>query len=121
MVRGFDVPFGWEDEHLRMPRPVPHRRVRFMEYVESVTEDGRRNVAMRALVVPNVAVLQWEVVSGEIDYVRVYAPYQRQGIATRLWCAANLLQPVLHSAWRSTDGDAWARAVGGDLPKNEWH
>jgi GNAT superfamily N-acetyltransferase len=52
--------------------------------------------------------------------VQTAAPFQRKGIATKLWNYAedNGLNP-LHSTTRTTAGDAWAKKVGGYLPPNE--
>lgn len=60
----------------------------------------------------------------EIGDVDVHEDFQRQGIATTLWHHANMVaenEPRVprpkHSADRTDAGDAWARSVGGRLPR----
>ena len=60
----------------------------------------------------------------EISLIGVPDEYQRQGVATALWHEGHRLakqtqsipQPK-HSPDRTEKGDAWARSVGGRLPR----
>lgn len=62
--------------------------------------------------------------SHSIRNIDVHPDFQRQGIATAMWQKghelaaenARIPQPK-HSARRTNEGDAWARAVGGRLPR----
>lgn len=69
--------------------------------------------------------MQWADKTGELQHISVNWDSRRQGIATRMWDRANQLAeergipaPV-HSPERTKEGDAWAKAVGGDLPKRK--
>jgi GNAT superfamily N-acetyltransferase len=47
-----------------------------------------------------------------IGAISVHPDYQRRGVATQLWEAAG--KPPHSPAWnRTSEGDAWAKAVGG--------
>lgn len=67
--------------------------------------------------------IQWHEGTGELLSVDVNDAYQRRGIATALHRMATQLSGEYgvpapkHSADRSDQGDAWAKAVGGPLPK----
>jgi GNAT superfamily N-acetyltransferase len=60
----------------------------------------------------------------DVRQITVAPEHQRQGIATALWHEGHRLaaenravpQPK-HSADRTDSGDAWARSVGGKLPR----
>lgn len=55
---------------------------------------------------------------GEIAMVQVADEHQRRGVATALHDYAKQDVPELgHSERRSDAGDAWARKIGGPLPK----
>ena len=54
--------------------------------------------------------------AGEITALGVAEAYQRQGVATRMFAEAARFGPVVHSRVRTRAGEAWARAVGGELP-----
>lgn len=62
---------------------------------------------------------------GEILALEVAQPWRRRGLATAVWKLANDLTEELrwlppgHSPTRTPEGDAWARAVGGLVPKLE--
>jgi hypothetical protein len=59
-------------------------------------------------------------VSGYVSGVSVPEQLRRRGIATALWRYAEATEGIpmpLHSQTRTEDGDAWARAIGGPLPK----
>ncbi len=56
---------------------------------------------------------------GEINSIYVYEAYRRRGLATQLFMFAQETEGIpspLHSQYRSSEGDAWAKAVGGNLP-----
>jgi hypothetical protein len=64
--------------------------------------------------------------SKQIRNIDVAPTMQRQGIATGMWneghrlAAENARIPApKHSADRTTEGDAWARSVGGRLPRRK--
>jgi hypothetical protein len=57
---------------------------------------------------------------GGREIVDVNAVFPRQGIGTGMYNYAQQagLNPR-HSTWRTDEGDAWARKVGGDLPPRD--
>jgi GNAT superfamily N-acetyltransferase len=58
--------------------------------------------------------------TGEIVNIRVADAHKRQGIATHLHTLSQQFDPpARHSSNRTDDGEAWARKVGGDLPKRK--
>jgi GNAT superfamily N-acetyltransferase len=70
--------------------------------------------------------LIWHKGEGTIFSVQVAPHLQRQGVATAMWHHARALAaerpdivPPKHSQIRSGQGDAWARAVGGELPERD--
>jgi GNAT superfamily N-acetyltransferase len=72
-----------------------------------------------------VGYLKWHTETeddGTVLDVFVSDGHRRQGVATVLWQVAHEIAvergwPLpKHSSERSIEGDAWARAVGGDLP-----
>ena len=69
-----------------------------------------------------VGKMRWS--SNSIRGIHVEPEHQRQGIATALWnqgqslASENKSIPApKHSRDRTKDGDAWARSVGGRLPR----
>jgi GNAT superfamily N-acetyltransferase len=71
-----------------------------------------------------IASLSWHHKTGEIRGVYTEKEHQRQGIATALHSEAGQIAESTrgvpkpkHSADRTTAGDAWAKAVGGTLPR----
>lgn len=56
-----------------------------------------------------------------IDRVEVNSDHQRQGLATAMWNWAqeNARPKPRHSNQRTPQGDAWARSVGGTLPRKK--
>ena len=66
--------------------------------------------------------------SGLISSVLVENTHQRRGIASEMFRLANIAHQAMpgqyaspkHSNYRSPQGDAWAKTVGGHLPENEW-
>lgn len=69
--------------------------------------------------------MQWKDSTGEIDHILVNWDSRRKGIATMLWNRAHELAAERgitaprHSARRSREGNAWAKSVGGDLPRKK--
>jgi hypothetical protein len=66
--------------------------------------------------------LEWSHETGEIHNIDVAKNHRRRGVATAAYQLAHRLAseygvtPPKHSRDRSDQGDAWARAVGGELP-----
>jgi GNAT superfamily N-acetyltransferase len=55
--------------------------------------------------------------AGEISRLRVDDGHRRQGIATGLWNEGQKYDPApRHSPYRTDEGDAFARKMGGPLP-----
>jgi hypothetical protein len=59
----------------------------------------------------------------KVHNIRVNTDYQRKGVATQLLRTANFERgrqgnsgPIGHGEIRTPSGDAWAKAVGGELP-----
>lgn len=65
----------------------------------------------------NVGGIKWRS-DHEIDGLWVEPDYRRQGIATALYEKAqgHTEGKLKHSPYRTREGDAWARSVGGYLP-----
>ena len=69
--------------------------------------------------------LEWHENTGRILGVEVLPEYRRLGVATGMLhealrvSRANRLPIPKHSDDRSDKGDAWARAVGGPLPRRK--
>lgn len=68
--------------------------------------------------------LEWYPKSRTVKDVFVEEPFRRQGVATGLWNEAHRIaketrgvQPPKHSSRRTNAGTAWAKSVGGRLPK----
>lgn len=70
-----------------------------------------------------VGQLSWKPRTGEISDVFVERPFRRQGIGREMFRQAihlssqfeGVLAPK-HSEHRTEEGDAWANAVGGEVP-----
>jgi GNAT superfamily N-acetyltransferase len=78
--------------------------------VHALTSDGRRIGSL------TVWRIHADVVWGIIHHVRVEPEFRHQGIATAMLADARTLIPdIRHSHTRTADGDAWARAVGGEI------
>lgn len=90
--------------------------ITYRRFSAECMEDGRKNVECHELRTP-VARLQWEVITGEVVWIGVNESHRGHGIARMLWEAASKHGIIAHSAWRTEDGDAFARAMGGKLPK----
>lgn len=70
-----------------------------------------------------IAQISWKPRSGEIKDIFVEKPYRRQGLASELFRRAHHMStqfddvvPPRHSEHRTEEGDAWAKAVGGEVP-----
>jgi len=68
--------------------------------------------------------IEWHPKSGRVMGVEVAPEHRRKGIATHLWRAAirqaadsRSVKKPIHSSDRTDAGDAWARAIGGTLPR----
>jgi GNAT superfamily N-acetyltransferase len=73
-----------------------------------------------------IASISWHHQTGEIRGVYTTPEHQRQGIASSLHAKAGEIASETrgvptpkHSADRTTSGDAWARSVGGRLPRRK--
>jgi hypothetical protein len=67
-----------------------------------------------------VGYLHWSGTTGRTYKIDVDDDHQRRGLATAMWNHANSLKGVRkpqHSNDRTDVGDAWARSVGGRLPR----
>ena len=65
-----------------------------------------------------VGELNWYGTTGTIHHIGVEDGYMRQGIATAMWQWGQEMRPrPKHSGDRTTQGDAWARSVGGPIPR----
>lgn len=75
-----------------------------------------------------VGVLHWRKKSnstsrsnaGQVDWVEVDPSYRRSGIGRQMWEHAQelgLRPSPKHSVERTDSGDAWAKAVGGRVPR----
>lgn len=64
--------------------------------------------------------MNWHPRTHEITGLWVDEGERRQGIATAIWQMGQRASPrPVHSADRTRAGDAWARAVGGRLPRRK--
>lgn len=69
--------------------------------------------------------MQWRADTGEMQHILVTSDSRRQGVATTLWNRAQRLAEERgitapqHSPVRTREGNAWAKKVGGDLPKKK--
>ena len=88
-------------------------------------EDGRVDVALNvleALDADGTVIARLRVEDDGETYGLWVAPeMRRRGIATRLWEVAPTALGIAprHSAWRTDDGDAFARSFGVALPPRE--
>ena len=63
----------------------------------------------------------WRKGTGEITKIHVNESHRRQGVATSMYRHALSLDvdPPVHNTKRTDAGDAWAQAVGGDVPPRD--
>lgn len=65
-----------------------------------------------------VGAMTWR--TKELHNVHVDEEHQRKGIASAMWKMGQDARPrVKHSSQRTDAGDAWAKSVGGRLPRRE--
>jgi ribosomal protein S18 acetylase RimI-like enzyme len=60
--------------------------------------------------------------AGQVDWVEVDPSYKRQGIGRQMWEHAQSIgvrPSPKHSNERTDAGDAWAKSVGGPLPRRK--
>lgn len=75
--------------------------------------------------VHNLGWMQWRDDTGEVEHIMVNNDRRRQGIATAMWNRAHQLSQERnvpapqHSSRRTPSGDAWAKAVGGPVPRRK--
>ena len=104
-----------------------HEKLNGVQFVYSLGETGgRRGLHNIKAVVgdQNVGSMSWgpRMIRG----ISVIPEYRRQGIASRMWEEghrvasenARIPKPA-HSNDRTNEGDAWARSVGGRLPRRK--
>jgi GNAT superfamily N-acetyltransferase len=104
---------AWAPEHAEEPWAKAHPSER-MNYEGSSSDPGIRPMGS----------IGWHHRTGEIKGVYTAHEHQRQGVATALHAKAQEIAgetrgvpPPKHSSFRTNSGDAWARSVGGRLPK----
>jgi GNAT superfamily N-acetyltransferase len=62
--------------------------------------------------------MEWYGKTGIIHHVNVDEEHSRKGLATAMWnWGQEMKRPPKHSADRTDNGDAWAKAVGGPRPR----
>ena len=73
-----------------------------------------------------MASMSWSHKTGEIHGIHTAPEHQRQGLASTLWQEGHRLANETrgvptprHSAQRTRAGDAWAKSVGGRLPRRD--
>ena len=67
-----------------------------------------------------VGEMSWHPKTHEITGISVLPSEQRKGIATAMWHMGQRMRPKpVHSADRTRAGEAWARSVGGRLPRRK--
>jgi hypothetical protein len=67
-----------------------------------------------------VGSIHWHPETHAITNVNVRDEEQRKGIATAMWKMGQQIRPKpVHSADRTRAGEAWAKSVGGRLPRRK--
>ena len=99
-----------------------------LQFSYSPPEMGRNSHMLRASIPGQeheAGSLEWG--ARGIRFVEVARSNRRQGVATALWNEGHRLAEnhgripkPKHSAERTDEGDAWARSVGGRLPRRNW-
>lgn len=71
-----------------------------------------------------IGAIRWLHKTGEVRSIETYPGHRREGIATDLWHEAHRVagetrgvKPPKHSPERTDSGEAWARSLGGRLPR----
>jgi hypothetical protein len=103
----------WDPEHVDTSWAQAHPSIRGT-YEGSELDPGHRPIAS----------MSWHHKTGEIKGIYTSPQFQRQGVASSMWQEGHRLAEGTrgvpapkHSPQRTTAGDAWARAVGGRLPR----
>ena len=104
---------AWAPEHAETPWAKARPEERDL-WAGSADDPGHRPIGS----------ISWHHKTGEIRGVYVQKEHQRKGIATALFNQAESVAGATrgvttpkHSADRTDAGDAWARSLGGRLPK----
>jgi GNAT superfamily N-acetyltransferase len=104
---------AWAPEHAESAWAQAHPTER-NQYAGSSVDPGFRPIAS----------MSWHHKTGEIKGVYTEAAHQRQGHASALFQQGHEIAAETrgvpkprHSTFRTSSGDAWARAVGGRLPR----
>lgn len=103
---------AWAPEHAGTAWAQAHPTERD-QYAGSSVDPGHRPMSS----------MSWHHKTGEVRGVYTAPEHQRQGIASSLWNEGQRLssergvKSPRHSADRTTAGDAWARSVGGRVPR----
>ena len=104
---------AWAPEHADEPWARAHPSER-MSYEGSSVDPGIRPISS----------MSWHHQTGEIKGVYTVPEHQRQGVASALHRKAGEIAGETrgvplprHSSFRTTTGDAWARSIGGRLPR----
>lgn len=92
-----------------------------LSYVTQDFGDGYGRTGVLAPGEGEVGSINWMPASGgtaEVGDISVKGSHQRQGIASQLWKQAQKATKgnIRHSSNRTAAGDAFARAVGGNVP-----
>jgi hypothetical protein len=67
-----------------------------------------------------VGMMSWHPQKHHVTGVNVDEEHRRQGLATAMWNMSQSIRPKpVHSADRTNAGDAWAKSVGGRLPRRK--
>ncbi len=103
----------WNAEHAATPWAQAHPAER-NQYAGSDIDPGHRPIGS----------MSWQHKTGEILGISTEPEHRRRGLATRMWHEAHrvagetrgVVEPK-HSVDRTESGEAWARSLGGRLPK----
>jgi hypothetical protein len=105
----------WSAEHAATPwaRTDPVERAR---WTGSSEDPG----------IEPISSMSWSHKTGEIQGIYTHHEHQRRGHATRMWHESQRIAGETrgvvnprHSADRTTSGEAWARSLGGRLPRRK--
>lgn len=115
---------------------VPGLPAEVVVWIADVLEDGSRSVRLHEIrvladrdepgahnggspIIQRVARIAWRADSGEIMHLWVRPGLRREGVATRLYQAAQAItgNAIQHSPYRTAEGEAWAQSLGEPLPK----
>jgi hypothetical protein len=67
-----------------------------------------------------VGEMAWHPKTKAVTNIQVWPDEQRQGIGTAMWNMGQKIRPKpVHSADRTRAGEAWAKKVGGRLPRRK--